>query len=362
MAFRKRFHALTLCSALLLGNCVETDFTENSWTMSPGDQLNLGDAQDWTLDVVRLEVPTAATYALRMACSNGVKLTLYRDADEVVRWNGASVVEALTPSSTWHVVIDRSSEPDCEGPFYFEESESGVIGANCTTDAECGAYICDSVNGACLTNCTNGSECTEPFQCDLVDGSTVGQCVGADANPYSWVALVSTAAGGDATSADNPGPDVDAIELRQGAANVYASVVVSSAVGLVTGGDNSTGSPTNVIGAPDDFMGPNQDCALESATGYFSFGGSGGFIAVSFSGVTEIGSSDVIKVYEIASGVGNCGNVVAERPDTFDVYVGRGAAPATAGSITTSADTCRQGSSPPLGGITEVTVNTATCN
>jgi len=247
----------------------------------------------------------------------------------------------------------------CEGP----DDGSGPGPSGCTTDAQCGAgYLCDTDNGACFTSCVSGSECAEGYQCDVAAGAASGSCIIPAANPYSWVALVSTAAGDDSTAADNPGPDVDAIELRQGTATLYANSVASSAVGTVTGGDNNTGAPGNVTGPPNDFAGPDADCNLESATGYFAFGGAGGFVAVTFAGVSEIATNDVIKVYELAGGAGNCANISTDRPDSFNVFIGRGAAPATSADITSLANTCQVGSSPALGGITEVTVNTATCN
>ena len=247
----------------------------------------------------------------------------------------------------------------CEGP----DNGSGPAPSGCTTDAQCGAgYLCDTDNAACFTSCVSGAECAEGYQCDVAAGAAAGSCIIPSANPYSWVALVSTAAGDDSTAADNPGPDVDAIELRQGTATLYANSVASSAIGTITGGDNNTGAPGNVTGAPNDFAGPNADCNLESATGYFAFGGAGGFVAVTFAGVSEIATNDVIKVYELAGGPGNCANISTDRPDSFNVFIGRGAAPATSADITSLANTCQVGSSPALGGITEVTVNTATCN
>jgi hypothetical protein len=250
----------------------------------------------------------------------------------------------------------------CEGP---DDGGSGTP-TGCTTDAECGAYICGDAgaNGArtCLDACTTAEDCSGEGQCDIAEGATEGLCVELTEDPYSWVALVSTAVGEDSLSADNPGPDVDAIELRVGAAVNYASAVASSAIGTITGGDSATGAPNNVTGAPNDFTTPGGDCNLESATGYFAFGGAGGFVAVAFSGVTEINTGDVIKVYELAAGPTGCGNISNDRPDTFEIYIGRGAAPATSAAITGLTDTCRQGASGPNGGITEVNVNTATCN
>jgi hypothetical protein len=139
--------------------------------------------------------------------------------------------------------------------------------------------------------------------------------------------------------------------------------VTSFSVGTVSGnGYNNTGAPGNITGPPNDFAGPNADCNLDSAIGYFAFGGAGGFVAVTFAGVSEIATNDVIKVYELAGGPGNCANISTDRPDSFNVFIGRGAAPATSADITSLANTCQVGSSPALGGITEVTVNTATCN
>ncbi len=249
----------------------------------------------------------------------------------------------------------------CEGPG----NGSGPAPTGCTTDAQCGGgYLCDTDNGACFTSCTDGSSCAEGFQCEIVQGTPSGVCNSIPAVPYNWVALVSTAAGDDSTAADNPGPDVDAVELRSQitGTTLYANAVASSAVGTVTGGANNTGAPGNVTGAPNDFAGPNADCNLESATGYFAFGGAGGFVVVTFAGLSEIATNDVIKVYELAGGPGNCANISTDRPDSFSIFIGRGDAPSTSAEITSLANTCQVGSSPALGGITEVIVNTATCN
>lgn len=255
------------------------------------------------------------------------------------------------------VYVEGEETGTCEGPG--EDGSAPVEPTGCTTDAECtGGYLCDADAGSCFSACTDGSECAEGFQC------TDSLCTEVTEVPYTFVALVSTAAGDDATSANNPGPDVDAIGLIQGAAEVYAAAVTGSAIGAVTGGDNSTGAPANVTGAPNDFNGPDAECTLESATGYFAFGGAGGFVAVSFAAGVEIADGDQVKVYELAGGAGNCSNISTDRPDTFDVFIGAEgtAAPSVATDISGGADWCRIGASGNLGGITTVTVDTATCN
>ena len=263
-------------------------------------------------------------------------------------------------------VIEEGEEVgECVGP----DDGSGPAPTGCTTDDQCGAgYLCNlpanSSSGTCFTSCTTGSECAEGYQCDTAEGATSGTCLIPPAQPYTWVAIVSTAAGADSLTANNPGPDVDAIELRQGTATLYASGVAGSTLGQIDGGDRDTGTPNNVLGAPNVFTTPGGECNLDNATasGWFAFGGQGGFIAVSFTGVTDIATNDVIKVYEIAPGPAGCANARTEAPDMFDIYIGRGAAPSTSTEIASEVNTCQVGSSPTLGGITEVTVNTATCN
>jgi hypothetical protein len=246
----------------------------------------------------------------------------------------------------------------CEGPDDGDGTGSGGPPIGCTTDAECGLYLCDT-DGTdnCFAACTDGSECADSAQC------TDSVCTEITDVPYTFAAVVSTATG-DSTAADNPGPDVDAIVVVQGGVELPAAAVRASLVGTVTGGDNSTGAAGNVTGTPNDFNGPDQECELESATNYFAFGGSGGFVAVSFAASVEIIDGDSVKVYELAGGPGNCSNITTERADTFEVYIGASdsAAPAVATDITGGDEWCRIGQSGGLGGITTVPVNTANCN
>lgn len=278
------------------------------------------------------------------------------NVDECETASGETGVSEDCAEGETCVYEDGEETGTCEGPT---EGTGGETPTGCTTDAECsGGYLCDADNGECFAGCTDGSECADGFQC------TDSLCTEVTEVPYTFVALLSTAAGETATAADNPGPDVDAIGLIQGTAEVFAAGVTGSAIGTITGGDSSTGAAANVTGAPNDFLGPDAPCELESATNYFAFGGAGGFVAVSFAAGVEIADGDQVKVYELAGGAGNCSNISTERPDTFDVYIGAEGttAPSVATDISGGADWCRVGASGGLGGITTVTVATSTCN
>jgi hypothetical protein len=230
---------------------------------------------------------------------------------------------------------------------------------SCDIDADCAPYLCntDGAIRACFTFCVDGSECADTAQCN--DGA----CTEVDSAPYTYVSIVSTSASDESIGANNPGPDVDAIGLARDGTENFSVAILSSAIGEISGGDRSTGAAANVVGAPNDFNGPDRDCALDSATGYFSFGGSGGFVTVSFAAGVDIATGDEILVYELAGGRGNCSNVSAERNDTFDIYIAREGTPApgTAAQLVGDFDWCRVGSSGPLGGITGVPVNLAFC-
>jgi hypothetical protein len=275
------------------------------------------------------------------------------NVDECETVSGTSGVSEDCADGELCVYEEGEETGVCEGP----DSETPGSGdpPGCTTDAECTGYLCDTANTECFAACTNGSECADGFQC------TDSLCTEVTEVPYTFVAVVSTTTGED-TAADNPGPDVDAIGLIQGTAEVFAAGVRGSALGTITGGTNDTGAAANVTGTPNAFLGANQDCALVSATNYFSFGGNGGFVAVSFAAGVEIADADQVKVYELAGGTGGCSNISRDRADTFDIFIGAETAAAPSVSSDITGAWCRIGGSSNLGGVTSVTVSTALCN
>ncbi len=226
----------------------------------------------------------------------------------------------------------------------------------CSTNAECGPYTCN--DGTCFSFCLDFEQCRGGSACEIPDGEVVGSC--APVAPFTWVAVVSAAAGDESLAADSPGPEIDAVALVDDSTVVWATSVLSAAVGTLTGGNAVNGVPENVLGAPDDFTTPGGDCALDPEATTFAIGGAAGFVAVSFDGSAAIEDGATIRVIELAAGPSGCGNITTERPDTFDVYLGRGDGPATASDVVATG--CRIGSSPSLGGVTEIFVDTATCN
>jgi hypothetical protein len=250
--------------------------------------------------------------------------------------------------------VEALADPDLE--FCMELGTTpGTNPTVCTGDEACGDYLCNDAQSSCFTSCTDGSECASAAQCEDSECIIPG---GGSAAIYSLVALVSTASG-ESLFADNPGPDVDAISVLQGGSEVYAAGTLSSAVGSISGGDGATGSAQNLLGPPRATDGFGGECDLDASFNYFSFGGAGGFVAVSYPPNVEFARGSQVKVYELAGGPGGCSNISSDRPDTFDVYIGAtgAAAPSTSADISSGADWCLIGSSPAVGGITTLSVS-----
>jgi hypothetical protein len=194
----------------------------------------------------------------------------------------------------------------------------------CTADSQCGAYTCGA-GGQCNTACTDGSECNEGFQCD--EASSVCQAVAPVA--FQFAAVVSEVApGSDDAEEPNPGPDVDAIYLVAGGTEIPATTVSGGVLGGVTdNGENTRTVANDVTGARSAMTGagPVFDCDLDDGSGYYSLGDNVGFVVVSFG--SEIGDTDTINVYEVDES--NCSNDVADRAESYSVFIGAVAAEAT---------------------------------
>jgi hypothetical protein len=234
------------------------------------------------------------------------------------------------------------------------EPSSGPVPGQCNSDAECGNYRCEA--NQCLDACVDGSECSDGAQC------TNGSCeVAIVADPYTFVAVLSEV---PITSADventTPGPDVDAVELRQGTASFYAASIARSNMGSQPAGrTNNYTNFNNALGAPNAHTGngPQYQCDVETQN-YVSLGANDGFMVVSFDGGTEIVTGNTVRVWELESNT--CSNRLPDRADVYSVWIGQANDAATADAIRLT--WCGLGTSPGAkGGVVDFNVNIDTC-
>lgn len=203
----------------------------------------------------------------------------------------------------------------------------------CTTDAECtGGYLCDTAAGACYTSCTDGSECGDGYQCNA--DSMMCELVPED--PYSFVAVHSRVAGTDdaINNTNTPGPDIDAIILTSGGAEIPATTVEGGVAGSFNADEGNAASDASTVTGARDSTADVTDCDLSG--GYYSLGADDGFVIVSFGAGVEMADGDSVAVYELANGStdpGNCENVGSNWSDTYDVYINNDATAATAADI-----------------------------
>lgn len=195
-----------------------------------------------------------------------------------------------------------------------------------------------SADGSGDAGCTDGSECADGEQCEIVDGETTGTCVPVPETPYLYVAIVSRADGDQALDTNTPGPDVDAIQLIKGGVDNFAATVEASGAGAVGDPGNNNDDVSVVVGANDAIptTDGSEDCDLsESADGgtFWSMGGDGGYVIVSFATGIEIETGDTLNVWELADD--NCANVGTARPDAYEVYI---TATADVASVNAAAD------------------------
>jgi hypothetical protein len=181
--------------------------------------------------------------------------------------------------------------------------------------------------------------------------------------PYLYAAVTSEVApGSDDAEEPNPGPDVDAVVLVAGGTEIPAAAVATSAAGGVTdNGDNTRTVVNDVLGARSAMTGagPIFDCNLDDNSGYYSMGDNVGFFVVSFGAGNEIGDGDTINVYEVDES--NCSNTVADRAESYSVYIGQDAAEATSAAAV-RAGWCQVGSVLAGGGTFTGIVDLDRCN
>ncbi|MFT6628504.1 MAG: hypothetical protein ACJA1R_001766 [Flavobacteriales bacterium] len=220
-------------------------------------------------------------------------------------------------------------DDDCVAPLTCGDANvcvSAAVQVACTEGGtECGAGEMCGTDGFCadsgMTACTDGTECADTEQC------TDGFCESIPATPYLYVAIVSNVPAGSAEGIETntPGPDVDAIQLIQGGVDNFAAVVEGSAQGETDADEgNNNADSSKVTGANDAIpaVDGSEDCNLDEAADggtFFSMGGEGGFLIVSFAAGIEITTGDTLNVWELSDA--SCANVSTVRPDAFSVYV-----------------------------------------
>ena len=277
---------------------------------------------------------------------------------------------------------DCATDADCAGYLCTIEPDAteGTCGATCTTAAdcapgfvcggesetecvassascdelECNNYACDAAAApnACYTDCTADNaetNCAHDI-CEVTDD--VGACAAeADADPFLYVAVVSRS---DDVEGANPGPDIDAISFSHGGTATVAQTVEASAVGFDDGDDDLTRDRPGAVLAKD-VQEDDGSCNLddwESAgdPDYFSLGGAGGYVVVSFGNGVEIVDGDTIEVIELDQSY--CNNISVARDDAYDVYVGLGSLPAvTSGDDFAATGWCAIGAAGGNGGV-----------
>ncbi len=232
-------------------------------------------------------------------------------------------------------------------------------------DLDCGLFSCDETLTACFVDCTadNAEEHCATDTCEVVEGAEIGVCVAEpEVRQITYVAVVSRS---EDVEGGNPGPDIDAIGFFHGGVYTVAEVVEASMLGWDDGDYELTRTRPGAVLAKDvqrDDGSCNLDDWEPGRPDYFSMGGEGGFVVVSFGVGAEIVDRDVIEVIEI--GQGYCWNVGVARDDIYEVYVGLGTLDlgsiASADDITFG-DWCLIGASSGGGGVFSDVFRSAGC-
>lgn len=231
-----------------------------------------------------------------------------------------------------------------------------VTAPTCGGDVQCsGGFACDATAGTCAATCDATAGCVEGFTCD----TTTSTCA-ADVVTYPYIALISsTTDGDDLNDTNNPGPDIDAIQITHGGANIFATGIEASnqGAGGNSAGENSNRSVNAVLNANDQM--PNtqgSDCGdlLEDPNAlYWSMGDNTGFVVVSF-GSNNVESGDTVTVWEVDNNW--CDDISVERNDSYIFSAGTNnvvtSSIATANDIS-GAEWLSFGTSNAFGGVTE---------
>jgi hypothetical protein len=172
-----------------------------------------------------------------------------------------------------------------------------------------------------------GSTCGT-FDCDDPDCATNDACTAAE---YVWVAVRSRTATQADIDTNTPGPDIDAIELFDGAESFFIDInEIYNVQGAAGTAGNNNAEPLSIAGIPDGGIGGDCDLAEDPNGKFWSMGsgelslGAEGFVVAKFEGVASFGAGAEITVYEI--GAGGCDNVGTARDDEYEIYIGTSAA------------------------------------
>ena len=162
--------------------------------------------------------------------------------------------------------------------------------------------------------------CLRDSECDT--GLTCFERVCAN-RQWAHVAVVSLATDDiDLFDTDAPGPDMDAVDLRQDGTMTFAATIEQFVTGepLVT---NEIARVTAVLDENDSVPYNNRDCALGPSGGLYAMGDASGFVVVSF-GALRLQEGDVIRVWEADEVI--CDNIRTGQTDPYAVYIGRASA------------------------------------
>jgi hypothetical protein len=155
-----------------------------------------------------------------------------------------------------------------------------------------------SVLGLALSGCELEEDC-DPTVTDCTDASTTdtGTDQGSDQSndvvqgqTYHYVMVTDLTDPDISSPTSTAGADIDAIELEADGDSFFATRVDDFAEGP---GDNDFGDDPN-----EALNSPEGECPTSGSANYYSLGGTGGFIIVSFAQLQQIQTGDTIRVYE----------------------------------------------------------------
>jgi hypothetical protein len=162
------------------------------------------------------------------------------------------------------------------------------------------------------------------IDCDDPDCATNDACTAAE---YVWVVVRSRTATQADIDTNTPGPDIDAIELFDGAESFFIDInEINNVQGAAGAAGNNNADPLSIAGIPDGGIGGDCDLAEDPNGKFWSMGsgllslGAEGFVVAKFEGVASFGAGAVITVYEV--GARGCDNVGTARDDEYEIYVG----------------------------------------
>ena len=229
---------------------------------------------------------------------------------------------------------------------FIDDTDDVDSTVRCSQDSDCpNNFICNE-NSRCYETCSTNRECVEGFICDR--RSDCVQYI------YSYLAIISeTTNQTDIEETNNPGPDIDSIELIHQGTSYFATEVVQSSQGF--GPENRHRTPNAILVGNDAIPNTSGSCSLEEDPNskFWSMGDHTGFAIVIFDRVITDG--DLIRILELNDLL--CDNIDVEQDDQYGIYIGK--AETDVSEITSSSNIAGdnwffQGSSSGIGGIMEI--------